>query len=57
VEEHSLAVSWLFLGPCLEVVQSCASQVHLGIIHCFLEERSKLGQLVASIKKAVKEKL
>ncbi len=54
VEEHSLVVSCLFLGPCLKVVQSRASQVGLGIVHHFLEERSELGQLVALIKEAVK---
>jgi hypothetical protein len=56
VEEHWLAVSCLFLGLCSKVVQSRASQVGLGIVHCFLEERSELGQLVALIKEAVKEK-
>ncbi len=56
VEEHLLAVSCLFLGPCSKVVQNRASQVGLGIVHCFLEEKIELGQLVASIKEAVKEK-
>jgi hypothetical protein len=47
-------LSWTMLkeGP----VQSHESQVGLGIVHCFLEERSELGQLVASIKEAMKEK-
>jgi hypothetical protein len=56
VEEHLLAVSRLFFGPCSKVVKSHASQVGLGIVHHFLEERSELGQLVASIKEAMKEK-
>ncbi len=56
VEEHSLVVS-LFLGLCLKVVQTCMLQVGLGIVYCFLEERSELDQLVASIKEAMKEKL
>ncbi len=56
VEEYLLVVSHLVLGPCLKVVKSHASQVGLDIVHRILEERSELGQLVASIKEAMKEK-
>ncbi len=56
VEEHSLAVSHLFCGLCLKLVQTCMPQIRLGIVHRFLEERSELDQLVALIKEAMKEK-
>jgi hypothetical protein len=57
VEEHLLAGSHLFLGLCLKVVQTCTPQVGLGIVHCFLEKRSELDQLVALVKEVMKEKL
>jgi hypothetical protein len=57
VEEHLLAVSRLFLGSCSKGVQTHTPWVSLGIVYCFLEERSELDQLVASIKEATKEKL
>ncbi len=55
VEEHLLAMRCLPHGPNTEVVQGRKSQVGLGIVQCFLEERSELGQLVALIKEAMKE--
>jgi hypothetical protein len=55
VEEHSLAMRCLPHGPNTEVVQGRTSQVGLGIVQCFLEERSELGQLVSLIKEAMNE--
>ena len=55
VEEHLLAMRCLPDGPNTKVVQGRTSQVGLGIVQCFLEERSELGQLVALIKEAMKE--
>jgi hypothetical protein len=55
VEEHLLAMRFHLHGLNTEVVQGRTSQVGLGIVQCFLEERSELGQLVASIKEAMKE--
>jgi hypothetical protein len=57
VEEHLLVVSHFFLRLCLKVVHTHMPQLGLGIVYCFLEERSELDQLVASIKEATKEKL
>ncbi len=55
VEEHLLAMRCLPHGPNTEVVQGRTSQVGLGIVKCFLEERSEQGQLVALIKESMKE--
>ncbi len=55
VEEHLSAPRCLPHGPNTEVVQGRTSQVGLGIVQCFLEEKSELGQLVALIKEAMKE--
>ena len=55
VEEHLLAMRCLPHGPNTEVVQGRTPEVGLGIVQCFLEERSELGQLVALIKEAMKE--
>jgi hypothetical protein len=55
VEEHLLAMGYLLNGPNTEMVQGRTSQVDLGIVQCFLEERSELGQLVALIKEEMKE--
>jgi hypothetical protein len=55
VEEHLLVMRYLLHESNTEVVQGRTSQVGLGIVQCFLEERSELGQLVALIKEAMKE--
>ena len=57
VEEYPLAMSRFLLGLGPKVVEGRTLEISPGIVHGFLEERSELAGLVASVQEAVKEEL
>ena len=52
VEEHSMAVSCLFLGLSTKMIQCCTPKVYFCIVHGLLEKRSELVRLVAPVQKS-----